>query len=41
MSRKLNLGWLLLGVAMTAGAQEKPADFVAQVPLSVSGACNR
>ncbi|QIA01088.1 DUF3999 domain-containing protein [Pseudomonas fluorescens] len=38
MSRKLNLGWLLLGVAMAAGAQEKPADFVAQVPLSVSGA---
>ncbi|WP_085667679.1 MULTISPECIES: DUF3999 domain-containing protein [unclassified Pseudomonas] len=37
MSRKLNLGWLLLGVAMTAGAQEKPADFAAQVPLSVSG----
>ncbi|MBL0795766.1 MULTISPECIES: DUF3999 domain-containing protein [Pseudomonas] len=38
MSRKLNFGWLLLGVAMTAGAQEKPADFAAQVPLSVSGA---
>ena len=37
MSRKLNLGWLLLGVAMAAGAQEKPADFAAQVPLSVSG----
>ncbi|MBP3998517.1 DUF3999 domain-containing protein [Pseudomonas koreensis] len=37
MSRKLNLGWLLLGVAMTAGAQEKPVDFAAQVPLSVSG----
>lgn len=37
MSRKLNLGWLVLGVAMTAGAQEKPADFAAQVPLSVSG----
>lgn len=37
MSRKLSLGWLLLGVAMTAGAQEKPADFAAQVPLSVSG----
>ncbi|MGY2443117.1 DUF3999 domain-containing protein [Pseudomonas sp. SDO52101_S400] len=38
MSRKLNFGWLLLGVAMTAGAQDKPADFAAQVPLSVSGA---
>lgn len=38
MSRKLNLGWLLLGVAMAVGAQEKPADFAAQVPLSVSGA---
>jgi len=38
LSRKLNFGWLLLGVAMTAGAQEKPADFAAQVPLSVSGA---
>lgn len=38
MSRKLNLGWLLLGVAMAAGAQEKPANFAAQVPLSVSGA---
>lgn len=38
MSRKLNFGWLLLGVAMAVGAQEKPADFAAQVPLSVSGA---
>lgn len=37
MSRMLNLGWLALGVVMLAGAQEKPADFATQVPLSVSG----
>ncbi|RON59038.1 DUF3999 domain-containing protein [Pseudomonas frederiksbergensis] len=40
MSQKLNLGWLgavALGVALSAGAQEKPSDFSTQVPLSVSG----
>lgn len=40
MSQKLNLGWwgaVVLGVTLSAGAQEKPADFAAQVPLSVSG----
>ncbi|MBV4475495.1 DUF3999 domain-containing protein [Pseudomonas botevensis] len=37
MSRMLNLGWLMLGVAMTVGAQEKPADFATQIPLAVSG----
>lgn len=40
MSQKLNLGWLgavALGVALSAGAQEKPADFSTQVALSVSG----
>ncbi|KAB2518392.1 DUF3999 domain-containing protein [Pseudomonas sp. GXM4] len=37
MSRMLNLGWLALGVVMVAGAQEKPADFATQVPLTVSG----
>ncbi|WP_085694883.1 MULTISPECIES: DUF3999 domain-containing protein [unclassified Pseudomonas] len=37
MSRKLNLGWLVLGVAMTVGAQEKPADFAVQIPLAVTG----
>ncbi|MEB0044735.1 MULTISPECIES: DUF3999 domain-containing protein [unclassified Pseudomonas] len=40
MSQKLNLGWLgavALGVAFSASAQEKPADFTTQVPLSVSG----
>ncbi|MGF6128784.1 hypothetical protein QF019_004008 [Pseudomonas frederiksbergensis] len=40
MSQKLNLGWLgavALGVALSAVAQEKPADFSTQVPLSVSG----
>ena len=40
MSQKLNLGWLgavALGVALSAGAQEKLADFSTQVPLSVSG----
>ena len=37
MSRMLNLGWLALGVVMVAGAQEKPADFATQVPLSVTG----
>ncbi len=40
MSQKLNLGWwgaVVLGVTLSAGAQEKPADFATQVPLSVSG----
>ncbi|WP_256588706.1 DUF3999 family protein, partial [Pseudomonas sp. HMWF021] len=37
MSRMLNLGWLALGVVMVASAQEKPADFATQVPLTVSG----
>ena len=40
MRQKLNLGWLgamAMGVAMMAGAQDKPADFATQVPLSVSG----
>ncbi|MBK5414986.1 DUF3999 domain-containing protein [Pseudomonas sp. TH31] len=40
MSQKLNLGWLgavALGVTLCASAQEKPADFSTQVPLSVSG----
>ena len=40
MSHKLNLGWLgavAMGMAMAAVAQDKPADFATQVPLSVSG----
>lgn len=40
MSQKLNLVWLgavALGVALSASAQEKLADFATQVPLSVSG----
>lgn len=40
MSQKLNLGWLgviAMGMALSAGAQEKPEDFATQVPLSVSG----
>jgi hypothetical protein len=40
LSQKLNLGWLgavALGVALSAGAQDKPADFATQIPLSVSG----
>jgi hypothetical protein len=40
LSQKLNLGWLgavALGVVLSASAQEKPADFSTQVPLSVSG----
>lgn len=40
MNQKLNLGWLgalAMAVALSAGALEKPADFVTQVPLSVSG----
>ncbi|MGY2190131.1 DUF3999 domain-containing protein [Pseudomonas sp. SDO5591_S426] len=40
MSQKLNLGWLgavAMGMALTAVAQEKPADFATQVALSVSG----
>ncbi|WP_426233003.1 DUF3999 domain-containing protein [Pseudomonas sp. TWP3-2] len=37
MSQKLNPVWLLLGMAMSVGAQEKPADFAAQVLLAVSG----
>ena len=40
MNQKLSLGWwgaVVLCVTLSAGAQEKPADFAAQVPLSVSG----
>ncbi|WP_460053642.1 DUF3999 domain-containing protein [Pseudomonas sp. S2_D06] len=40
MSQKLNLGWLgavAMGVVLSAVAQEKPADFATQVPLSVTG----
>ncbi|MDN4543489.1 DUF3999 domain-containing protein [Pseudomonas sp. C32] len=40
MSQKLNLGWLgavAVAVTLSAGAQEKPADFTTQVPLSVTG----
>ena len=40
MSQKLNLGWLgavAMGVVLSAVAQEKPADFTTQVPLSVTG----
>lgn len=40
MSQKLNLCWLgvvAMGMALSAGAQEKLADFTTQVPLSVSG----
>ena len=40
MSQKLNLNWLgivAMGIALAAGAEEKPADFATQVPLSVSG----
>ncbi|MBV7547074.1 DUF3999 domain-containing protein [Pseudomonas sp. PDM26] len=40
MSQKLNLGWLgavAMGVVFSAVAQEKPADFTTQVPLSVTG----
>jgi len=40
LSQKLNQGWLgvvAMAVALVAGAQEKPADFTVQVPLSVSG----
>ncbi len=40
MSHKLNLGWLgavAMGMAMAAVAQDEPADFATQVPLSVSG----
>ncbi|NUU36793.1 DUF3999 domain-containing protein [Pseudomonas sp. C2B4] len=40
MSQKLNLGWLgavAMGVALAAGASEKPTDFAMQVPLSVIG----
>ncbi|PAU55753.1 DUF3999 domain-containing protein [Pseudomonas sp. PICF141] len=40
MNQKLSLGWwgaVVLGVTLSAGAQEKPTDFAAQVPLSVSG----
>ena len=41
MSQKLNLNWLgivAMGMALAAAAEEKPADFATQVPLSVSGA---
>ncbi|MGL6242952.1 DUF3999 domain-containing protein [Pseudomonas sp.] len=40
MSQKLSLGWLgvvVLGVALSVSAQEKPADFATQIPLSLSG----
>jgi len=38
LSQKLGwLGAVALGVALSAVAQEKPADFATQVPLSVSG----
>ena len=40
MSQKLNLNWLgavAMGVALSAGAQEKPGDFSTQVPLTVTG----
>jgi hypothetical protein len=40
LSQKLNLVWLgaiVMGVALSAVAQDKPADFATQVPLSVSG----
>lgn len=40
MSQKLNFVWLgivAMGVALSAGAQDKLADFAYQVPLSVSG----
>ena len=40
MSQKLNLSWLgviAMGMALSAGAQEKLADFTTQVPLAVSG----
>ena len=40
MSSKLNLVWLgaiAMGVALSAGAQEKPSDFATQVPLTVNG----
>lgn len=40
MSQKLNLGWLgavAMGVVLSAAAQEIPADFTTQVPLSVTG----
>ncbi|MHC8322834.1 DUF3999 domain-containing protein [Pseudomonas sp. GB2N2] len=40
MSQKLNLAWLgavAIGITLSASAQEKPADFATQVPLTVSG----
>lgn len=40
MSQKISLGWwsaVVLGVALSASAQENPSDFAAQVPLSVNG----
>ncbi|VVP52198.1 DUF3999 domain-containing protein [Pseudomonas fluorescens] len=40
MSQKLNLGWfgaVALGLTLSVSAQEQPADFTTQVPLSVSG----
>ncbi|EJM53891.1 DUF3999 domain-containing protein [Pseudomonas sp. GM48] len=40
MNQKLNLGWLgavAMGVVLSTVAQEKPADFTTQVPLSVTG----
>lgn len=40
MSQKLKLSWLgvvAVGVVLSAVAQEKPADFTTQVPLTVTG----
>jgi hypothetical protein len=40
LSQKLNLVWLgavAMGVALSAGARETPADFATQWPLTVSG----
>jgi hypothetical protein len=40
LSQKLNLSWLgvvAMGMAISAGAQEKLADFSTPIPLSVSG----
>jgi len=40
LSQKLNLSWLgivAMGVVLSTVAQEKPADFATQVPLSVTG----
>lgn len=40
MSLKLSLGWwgvVAMGVALAVNAQDKPADFATQLPLTVSG----